>query len=874
MAFFLAQDPQEPGTANHSESAATVAESDTPPLLEQGASVNEIASAEEVSATVIERKTAQARATEAQEGTVLITVVDDVTGAVLPGAKIEVSNPAALGFYDLVTATEDHEEIVKLLDNYPSNYLSYVSNGVGQVRIPHPGDFLIVAGRHDAHFGSAQEFDIASKEITLLLHEFQPLQIKVVDSNGLAVAGVAAAIGTGDRFYFTPLVKVQTNADGIAVINNPAERRDLFAKKADSIHIGLNIITANPIEFPLDWNDWPSELITLVCPPLSQLEVLVYNSKGALVVPGFDVYLDFTNQANFDSFDPVFARFLQDSPQKKTTRQGRVLFPFVEIQQSVRITAISPNEELRDSQTLTSPKFAGGKTTVTLTPATQNPILVGRILNDRGKVGRYKSLDVRLEIDNKYFDEVDVTTDGDGKFRVQIKDTGGRSGLLSLRLTLEATQRKPKRVAYAEVPLPLPNGDANLGDFILEAASLIAEGRVVDSVGEPISGARVVLEYRNEYDADGEVPWWPMDWDFTEETTTDGTFAIRGDAEQEPLRLSISHRNHLSKEQEIIAGQSGLEVVLSRASNVVGQVLLDSEIDATMLKVTVTSAEDLDKPTVVTFMNFLDTGPETELAEDGTFKIDGCTPGRAVLVVEAILTGQELYRMDSLMIASGGEEQSLIDIDLRGQLSVIILTAIDGRGAKVPGVQIVENKHIWFSSSIKQPFSLIAKGSIPSLTLRAQGWRDTKIENFSQDLEVVMRKGISISVALENPGVIPKGYEVNAWLFPLTLTDSDRPFATSVHLENIHARGASALLKSSGSLQVVFQLLPTDETRRRFENMWIEFPAAFNGAERQGRAWPVIEVQDVDTEQSFHVAMDEQILKDLMEFIEGLPESD
>ncbi|PCJ54234.1 MAG: hypothetical protein COA70_06270 [Planctomycetota bacterium] len=659
----------------------------------------------------------------------------------------------------------------------------------------------------------------------------------------------------------------KTDEQGFAVF----EGLGLKVSRSEKVilHVEAEIATVQPIRKSINWPELPTEVVELVTPPLGIAEILVLDSQDQPVKPIFEVVLEFESEEKRKSpFD-----FSRDSKNGASTRTflGVATFLHVEIGTSFKVTAVSPNEELSATALVDGLSHSGGKAVVTMSPVLSSPIVVGRIVNAQGMVGKYKTLEYFLTKNNRYLRLAGFTTKADGTFRLLLESKQALGGGLAIQFSLPATSRKPKRLATVDLSHIVGPGFYDLGDVVLDTAPILAQGRVINSVGNPIVGAEVTLEFQDdegiELSEDLGVSFWDTHVDVDEKTDESGEFTIRGAVHGRRFRVKAEHKSGLETVQNVVLGQIGIELRLGQARTVRGRVLLDSEIDPTLLEIVYgTPFAESERPySDSPWLDLL--GPPQKLGVDGSFVLPGLDSGQLTFVLRTNLLEEELFRTESVPIGEGDAEQVLEEIDLRGKLHSYSLTVVDDLGRMVPGAKVdtLYDFGFGFGSGHRQPFVFITLGSVPYITITADGWRDVEIENLSRDQVVVMLQGIPVQISLTNAHLVPKGFQVDARLI-LEGEDSYLSMFGAPMISRLDRSAGVIKLDQPGTYRVHFIPSPEQSKTETDIPLLMHFVPPPPPPDEEGEVapvWPRIEVKDLRGVQVFYLSLDEHTLKEL-----------
>jgi len=781
-----------------------------------------------------------------EEG-ILVTVVDGSNEELLPTAEVMVLDTGVVDERALqmqLTQAPDFEALFRDLG------ITYRTNDQAQVMIPEPIGDLVIAGRTDTHFNFAFDVDTSSGELTLRLNPIELLAIKVVDGAGHPVEHAPVSLRTRSGFFTQDLMRELTDQDGIARLKLFDLLKTMLAQ--EGVFAALLVLTPEPVEVAIDFLKLPEEPPVLVLPEVGQVEVRVVDEEGKASQEDYlvDLAIIDPTQVRSDTSGPGHWEDPLDHITAKTHR-GIAPFPLVAFDQHLKVAAVSMDGERKAEVLGPGPVRGGGKISFTLAPKIESPILIGRVVNTEGMVGRNLNLESKLESQsngNRSSSTSQLRTDEDGRFRMVLEEKWNGDGTRALILGMKATKRKPRRELRVELNRTFGPGEHELGDLVLEVPPLLASGVIFGADEHPLPGANVRPEIKTYYGKGQENFYWNGIWNLQTDARKDGSFEIRGSVEAGEYRLLISDDEHLATYQDIVLGQAGIQIHLDPAIIVVGRLLLDPEIDPESILVQLIRPENPN------------TGPRSigsDLDKTGGYSLDGQEAGTASLRVLSRVLGEELYRVDSLSLQGSGE-QKIQDIDLRGRLTAITLRVVDEKGTLLKRVMVRIPPEETNLDAHDNPLLLVTAKPFLSFTVLANAKRSVYLENISQDQEVVLRNGIPVTIQIDNMGAVPVGWKIHGSLLRRLSENNNLDYRNGQQLSLDDSGLAKLQVPETGSYQLTLSLEHVDDGSPNSSTTW---------GLSQGGEDMSLEVQDLPGGQLFHMALDNEALQTTMESI-------
>ena len=489
-------------------------------------------------------------------------------------------------------------------------------------------------------------------------------------------------------------------------------------------------------------------------------------------------------------------------------------------------------------------------------------ILTGRVLNLEGRVAKSKTLKARVQFQSASVNEIvqyTLRTDEDGRFRhVFYEKDVSPSSIKKFWVITGKSKNRLRRIAAVDFSTSLPEGITDLGDLIVEAPPVLIEGTVVDQAGHPISGAMLVLKRSRHsddllepYDASQrdsrsrameidfgfwgeEGPWWEELGDLSIESDEDGRFQIRGEINHWALHLEARHSAFVDSEIEVGIGERHVQLVLSRSTSIHGKFLLDKALQG--------------KP--MTIWMERDGRPReefgTSLRWGGSFAFTDISPGIVHLFLKAKSTNEVLFEWRDLLVNSEEPVVQLPEIDLRGQLYVMVLKVTDTNGRSVRNAKIQLSGMDYPEEIWSNPLSLVSRAPFFSMSVGAKGKRTQHLSEVSGKQTVELQEGFSARIVVDNFSAVKKSTFVGVLFYREGMRHEDSP----------RDQLGAAIDPSSGTVQHVF----TQPGRFEVELFFIDVDPVSRDWTRismdENAILPIIEILEVDQLQSFHISLD------------------
>jgi hypothetical protein len=325
----------------------------------------------------------------------------------------------------------------------------------------------------------------------------------------------------------------------------------------------------------------PEDVIELRMPPTGSVALRTVDRDGR----------PFTHPVHgelriIDGKNPRWARL----PIRKEQNERVIEFPFVGLGMQLDASCRLDDDDFRwRAPAFAGPQQPGERLVVDLVVAPGAAMLYGRMLDESGSAlagidttilinslrGRLEGEEVQLDEEGRFHLPYEVRGQHQAPWRLQVRCLG-RMPVPGLAKTLDVLPKE---------------GVMDIGDLQIGDLTRISSGRVVNDLGEPITGARVQLQREREGGRRPRLSW--QDEAFATTTTDgDGQFTLFGDLEAARYRLRVTASEHFSYEEPRLPSRDDAVIKLDRRSRVVGSVLLPKWLASHRVKVRLESQSD------------------------------------------------------------------------------------------------------------------------------------------------------------------------------------------------------------------------------------------------------------------------------------------
>ncbi|MFN9844193.1 MAG: hypothetical protein ACK57Q_07640 [Planctomycetota bacterium] len=265
-----------------------------------------------------------------------------------------------------------------------------------------------------------------------------------------------------------------------------------------------------------------------------------------------------------------------------------------------------------------------------------------------------------------------VLTDRDGRGEFLLPDDAATD---PATLTLLRGEPAEPASARAQLGAVARSERRDLGTLVLQAAPLLAQGRVVDDLGAPRPRVEVTVQVAGDPAPNGGATWTDAP-SLTATTDADGAFAFFAPAPPRAFRLVVGPTgDHFVGASAPLTAGSRVEIVTPRAGILTGEIRLAAELapDQVVLQMT---------PTAPVAGAASARSHSAPLHRNGFFWFGGLPAGDYTLTVRGRWLTLPLARFDGVRIAPGeNTDPRLQPLDLAAQLRRFRLRAVAADGA-------------------------------------------------------------------------------------------------------------------------------------------------------------------------------------------------
>jgi len=767
---------------------------------------------------------------------VLIRVLHGHTEEPVPGAVVS--------FVDCTEAARGSSRIPRLLKAFDEMVARegrrYRADELGLVHVPRPQAEHVVVGCAEGLWGTATIPTPSIDLVRLKLFTDHSLTVRVIAPDGRSRAGVPVAVRLGmDRARDAPSDATSDPAGTVVFphVTSLAARRGVSTAVAFLPFPGIH-----PVEAEVALTARRDLTCELRLPPTGALEVVVIDAQGR---PSEDAYLVRTAAFEAEEEIDLGHRYFRSGRRevRRVPEGGRALFEHVELGRWFGVIAQVRGHSSPPIGQGLGPTQVGETARLEVRIEEASPELLGRILDRQGAPLGPCSWALTLTTDyqsrGQHLARSDLETDAEGRFRHVLTVAPFDGGRRSARFARRSEGEEPEVSVEVDLSHALEPGENDLGDLVAGVAPPLVSGVVVDAGGAPVAAATVEF-LSGTARPDGEGVRWESHSLLKSVSNAQGRFVIRGrPGDGDAFALLASHDSYATGERvPTTPGAVNVQLVLSAGGTLVGRYLLDDEVSAQDLLVTLRRV-DLTSDD--------DRGQRVLADEDQSFTVQSLAPGVYRLVVELASESHSIASVEGIEVRGGErtEDPRLAPLDLRGLIHVFTVTAIDERGATIPrpwlsyaGPGGDERPHLVSEGGAPGCLRIRTRHTEVDATVFAAGYRTHRLPALCADTQVTLRTGIPVRLVLRDPSAVPdRGFALAA---NLTLAGPGSPiFARLSFDERGEARGR---LGAPGTWELQYVMGEVDEEGQA------RFSVFLGGDTRE-----LIEVAESDEEQIIRV---------------------
>lgn len=527
----------------------------------------------------------------------------------------------------------------------------------GRVVIPRVPPMSEISAFAERKFGRVDLFGDIPPSATIRVVGERTLIVKVVDADNRPVAEMPVVAGPSlghfsmsGRPTFEPTVRGKTDASGIARLT-VSGLNDGAVSIAAALDIagGESTIATEPVA------DWPDDGITLKKPDTTEVEITVVGTDGRPVEDGAVVRLDEHRMVG-----PM--KEFTTSNTWSVTKSGKALFPFAQSGIEIGVSVVLPHG-IPEDFTFKTPS-RGGET------ARFEAKLTGRMIEVTGHVAFTNGDDVVNML--LFVQAIDgpgqsavmrpMLTDALGMVKFSILDHGRPTTFVVLA---QAPGSGPPR----QFTVAAKDGErsVHIGDILIPPAPFIVAGRVVDTDHEPVKNAEINVQVDHRF---GDRTRRPA------RTDADGRFKFEGVLPPDTEIAVVATADGFVQDRPFAAkfGADDVHIVMQPAIALKGKLLVDPQVDATQIGVTLRKAGA---------HRLSAEGHAATPRSDGQFSIPGIPEGSYDVFIDDGIELREELVLSNVAIATRATDERLASIDLRGRFEVAAIVAEDPAGRPV-----------------------------------------------------------------------------------------------------------------------------------------------------------------------------------------------
>ncbi|QDU65371.1 sigma-70 family RNA polymerase sigma factor [Engelhardtia mirabilis] len=615
------------------------------------------------------------------------------------------------------------------------------TDGNGRCKVETTGGYQLVTASYESLWDWAEVGPEQGSPVHLALREDDNVQVLVIDDLGAPLEGVLVHFRGFDYCWdveFSDSPVALTGPDGIAELAHVGHwlwSSDSLCKPVACIE--ACVIGSQSRWISVDRENLPENPVEVrVSGELGLVEVRIVDPDGSPIIGNGRVHVDWIPEGEKDALSAFSAPLIEGALAFHMPIGGRC---DIEVESALRGIYHA---------TIEGPRVIGEVVRLDLGEEAGDSVFTGQLVDEVGLPMTYTEFEYSPP--NSVARGV---TDASGRFRVRIVDALLDDLAASVFLGLRALPVGVRSSAMARVEVSLVPGVRDLGPIQLLAEEASVTGFVSDSAGQPIAGASLSVQIRDQEE------WWGEK--AATMTDSDGRFALgrNGDDWGGGERLVVRRDGYATGEVDFDWGQSDVSIVLEPERVVRGRVLVDPTMASESIFIALMSADlrpDEWRPRESASDRFSNFGVEVErLRGDGRFTFRRMSDGPYRLQVIRG-GGDELdvvHEAGPLTLAVEGDRYGVLDdIDLRGAFREVEILVVDEAGMPisdawvyVEGLLVGERTSSYdgvsesYATDLDGSAQVFAslEGSIVEIS--ASGYVDRSVEIELDDVVVVLR---------------------------------------------------------------------------------------------------------------------------------------
>jgi len=531
----------------------------------------------------------------------------------------------------------------------------------GLARIPAPRERLLVLARSEERFGMLWIEPETPRPWTLELALDGAWLARATDALGAPIQGLWIGLHGGAR---RELMRARTDAQGLARFEHA--RYAMSRSDGEEFELLPRALLAAPVRATWSGLVPPAEPTELRLPRLGLVEVALRDPADEAWAP-WDESAWVREAQAVPTAQPTHA---QASVGLDTRGEDGLR---THAQHGLTVEACLSSMAIEEPITALGehPVRAGELLRIELVLGAVHPIARMRLVDARGAPLPNELVEVRRQIARGGQHSTSIarmSSDARAQLLVPLSPpSAGARRVLSIALP-----RDERLQAVLEVPDEPLRGWIECGDVQLVQAPVLAAGRVVDSTGAPVAGARVDVQTATMRMASSRAD---AAWNFAAgpswsvQSDADGTFALHSFERPERVRAAAKSGGAylaLANWVEGEPGRSDYELALPAATKVEGRVLLPEGLRADELQLVLKRAGG--------------SGSGPRLAVDGSWSASGLEPGTWTIEARPSSAPEVLASVEVELVAD--QTVRAVDLDLR-EVRVLRIEIVDEGGEPI-----------------------------------------------------------------------------------------------------------------------------------------------------------------------------------------------
>ena len=682
------------------------------------------------------------------ENAITVWTRDRLTGEPLPHTEVYALYP------------NDHDEAELQAKFQSGNYtleqvcveygLHYRSDENGRTAVKRPLDAsAVLFGRKDHQTTLAFNLSPNDSDWILQLEPDFSVDVLVTNAAGEPAAAVPMALKSRSENFEFNLMSQLTDEQGVAHFKNLNVFFQGNVGPSGDMFLGLSMLLPSEAardtkyEIPITLDDVGMEQQHLWLPEHGSVRVRMVDPEGELVDEDCTAVL-----APYEEDSDSGFRIRQNLVNTKAI-QGIAEFPYVALQEKLLLSVANQSGLLDEYQEIAGPTQIGEVVEIDFV-IENNCVLIGTLQFENGDpvASQKLALTYRWSADGRQEStRMRLQTDAVGGFRLPLlrKDLAQQTTDRELNVLLP----DPKGASLHSVialPAKLPRGELDLGVQKMLAMPQVVGGLILDMNHTPVANALVKLESKTTLE-EHDYHYWSTVQGGQTRSNGIGEFAIYSDTKGQELQVVVTAPTFMKETIPIDRGQTDLKVHLKQAAQISGMIHLDADIPASQFSVNVRVTSNLETRTYFHFNS--DLSPIVDQRGSYSYSLKELPAGDGVISLAAS-NGQTLMTVDSIPLKLGLDctPPEWKQIDLRGRLKQLELRLLDPNGDPLRSSASAYFENGTEVEAVATTIELFAFEAIPTLSIRADGFRDQNLQSVFQSQDVRLDLGWEVQLRI------------------------------------------------------------------------------------------------------------------------------